>query len=85
MRSRQTGKSGVAPEGCNSTWFPLQGPREGRAAPTYGTPFTGLLIAQGKSLAYLRDELGHASIQLTVDACGVPEFPVRELPTLGAT
>jgi integrase len=29
-----------------------------------------LLIAQGESLAYVRDQLGHASIQLTVDTYG---------------
>ena len=31
---------------------------------------TSLLIAQGESLAYVRDQLGHASIQLTVDTYG---------------
>jgi len=29
--------------------------------------FASLLIPQGESLAYVRDQLGHASIQLTVD------------------
>ena len=32
--------------------------------------FASLLIAQGESLAYVRDQLGHASIQLTVDTDG---------------
>ncbi len=32
--------------------------------------FASLLIAQGESLAYVRDQLGHASIQLTVDTYG---------------
>jgi integrase len=29
--------------------------------------FASLLIQQGESLAYVRDEMGHASIQITVD------------------
>jgi integrase len=29
-----------------------------------------LLIQNGESLAYVRDQLGHASIQLTVDTYG---------------
>jgi integrase len=33
---------------------------------TYAT----LLIAQGESLAYVRDQLGHHSIQITVDTYG---------------
>jgi len=32
--------------------------------------FATLLIAQGESLAYVRDQLGHHSIQLTVDTYG---------------
>jgi len=32
--------------------------------------FASLLIAQGESLVYVRDQLGHASIQLTVDTYG---------------
>ena len=32
--------------------------------------FASLLIAQGVSLAYVRDQLGHSSIQLTVDTYG---------------
>jgi integrase len=32
--------------------------------------FASLLIAQGESLAYVRDQLGHASVQLTVDTYG---------------
>ena len=32
--------------------------------------FASLLIAQGESLAYVRDQLGHASIQLAVDTYG---------------
>jgi integrase len=32
--------------------------------------FASLLIQQGESLAYVRDQLGHASIQLTVDTYG---------------
>jgi integrase len=32
--------------------------------------YASLLIAQGESLAYVRDQLGHASIQLTVDTYG---------------
>jgi integrase len=37
--------------------------------------FASLLIQQGESLAYVRDQLGHASIQLTVDTYGhlIPE------------
>ncbi len=32
--------------------------------------FASLLIQNGESLAYVRDQLGHASIQLTVDTYG---------------
>ncbi len=32
--------------------------------------FASLLIEQGESLAYVRDQLGHASIQITVDIYG---------------
>jgi len=32
--------------------------------------FASLLIAQGESLAYVRDQLGHHSIQVTVDVYG---------------
>lgn len=32
--------------------------------------FASLLIAQGESLAYIRDQLGHHSISLTVDVYG---------------
>jgi len=32
--------------------------------------FASLLIQQGESLAYVRDQLGHASIQITVDTYG---------------
>jgi integrase len=32
--------------------------------------FASLLIAQGESLAYVRDQLGHHSIQITVDTYG---------------
>ena len=32
--------------------------------------FASLLIAQGESLAYVRDQLGHHSIKLTVDTYG---------------
>ena len=32
--------------------------------------FASLLIAQGESLAYVRDQFGHASIELTVDTYG---------------
>jgi integrase len=32
--------------------------------------FARLLLAQGESLAYVRDQLGHASIRLTVDLYG---------------
>jgi integrase len=32
--------------------------------------FASLLLQQGESLAYIRDQLGHASIQLTVDTYG---------------
>ena len=32
--------------------------------------FGGLLIQQGESLAYVRDQMGHASIQVTVDIYG---------------
>ena len=32
--------------------------------------FASLLITQGESLACVRDQLGHASIQLTVDTYG---------------
>ena len=32
--------------------------------------FTSLLIANGESLAYIRDQLGHSSIQITVDTYG---------------
>ena len=32
--------------------------------------FASLRIAQGESLAYVRDQVGHASIQLTVDTYG---------------
>lgn len=32
--------------------------------------FASLLIQQGESLAYVRDHMGHASIQITVDTYG---------------
>jgi integrase len=32
--------------------------------------FATLLIAQGESLAYVRDQLGHHSVSLTVDTYG---------------
>jgi integrase len=32
--------------------------------------YASLLIAQGESLAYVRDQLGHSSIQVTVDVYG---------------
>ena len=32
--------------------------------------FASLLLAQGESLAYVKDQLGHASIRLTVDLYG---------------
>ena len=32
--------------------------------------FASLLIGQGESLAYIRDQLGHHSIQITVDTYG---------------
>ncbi len=32
--------------------------------------FASLLIAQGESLAYVRDQLGHHSIKMTVDIYG---------------
>src|SRR4029450_8705611 len=32
--------------------------------------YASLLIQNGESLAYVRDQLGHASIQLTVDTYG---------------
>jgi integrase len=32
--------------------------------------FASLLIAQGESLAYVRDQLEHASVKLTVDTYG---------------
>jgi integrase len=32
--------------------------------------FASLLIQQGESLAYVRDQLGHSSIQVTVDVYG---------------
>jgi integrase len=32
--------------------------------------YASLLIQQGESLAYVRDQLGHSSIQLTVDTYG---------------
>src|SRR3954452_13691079 len=32
--------------------------------------FASLLIQQGESLAYVKDQLGHASIQITVDVYG---------------
>jgi integrase len=32
--------------------------------------FASLLIEQGESLAYVRDQMGHSSIQITVDTYG---------------
>jgi len=32
--------------------------------------YASLLIAQGKSLAYVRDQMGHHSIKVTVDTYG---------------
>jgi integrase len=32
--------------------------------------FASLLIEQGESLAYIRDQLGHSSIKVTVDTYG---------------
>jgi hypothetical protein len=41
------------------------------ASTTYATPiYASLLIQNGESLAYVRDQLGHASIKLTVDTYG---------------
>lgn len=35
-----------------------------------GTMYASLLIAQGESLAYIRDQMGHHSIQVIVDVYG---------------
>lgn len=35
-----------------------------------GNSFASLLIQQGESPAYIRDQLGHHSIQITVDTYG---------------
>jgi Phage integrase family len=32
--------------------------------------FASWVIANGESLAYVKDQMGHHSIQITVDACG---------------
>ena len=37
---------------------------------TFGTTFASLLIHQGEGLAYVRDQMGHRSIQVTVDIYG---------------
>jgi len=34
------------------------------------SPCASLLIAQGESLAYVKDQMGHHSIQVTVDTYG---------------
>jgi len=49
--------------------------------------FASLLIQNGESLAYVKDQLGHSSIKLTVDVYGhlVPganREAVNRLPTL---
>jgi integrase len=33
-------------------------------------PYATLLLANGESLAYIRDQLGHSSIKITVDTYG---------------
>ena len=47
---------------------------QGQAAPrcgfTISVTYASLLIQNGESLAYVRDQLGHASIQITVDTYG---------------
>ena len=50
--------------------------------------FASLLIQNGESLAYVKDQLGHSSIRLTVDVYGhlVPganRQAVNKLPSLG--
>jgi integrase len=49
--------------------------------------FASLLIQNGESLAYIKDQLGHSSIKMTVDVYGhlVPganRAAVNRLPTL---
>ena len=47
--------------------------------------FASLLIAQGESLAYVRDQLGHHSIQITVDHYGIWCRAGIELPLIAST
>jgi integrase len=48
--------------------------------------FASLLIAQGESLAYVKDQLGHSSIKLTVDTYGhlIPGSNRQAVETLEA-
>jgi integrase len=52
------------------------------------TPYASLLIQQGESVAFIKQQLGHASIQTTVDICGhlVPgesRAGIERLPNVG--
>ena len=57
-------------------WQNIWGPLLKRAGVRYRKPhalrhtFASLLIAQGESLAYVRDQMGHQSIKITVDIYG---------------
>ncbi|MBI3455457.1 MAG: site-specific integrase [Candidatus Rokubacteria bacterium] len=55
-----------------NTWKPLLRRAElrHRGPHTLRHTFASLLIAQGESLAYIRDQLGHHSIKMTVDIYG---------------
>jgi integrase len=49
--------------------------------------FATLLIQNGESLAYIRDQLGHSSIKITVDAYGhlVPRANKKAVEKLDET
>jgi len=59
-----------------AVWQNVWGPLHKRAKARYRKPhalrhtFASLLIQQGASLAYVRDQMGHHSIKMTVDIYG---------------
>jgi len=59
-----------------AVWQNVWGPLLKRAKARYRKPhalrhtFASLLIQQGASLAYVRDQMGHHSIKMTVDIYG---------------
>jgi integrase len=59
----------------------------GSVSTIYGNTFASLLIQNGESLAYVKEQLGHSSIKITMDVYGhlVPganAAAVNRLPSL---